>query len=199
MSTHQSLPQCENRKWNRQTSSHFVPGRRLSAQGLYHILICTAKSSEKRVDYVKTLDCKQSECPGWPDMDPWVHVAGWHEASQRTTFCTEVGGGGKKQNEEKRNGITFLILNKNTICPSLHLFSLVMSPLLGTRDGLNGDIVAFWEQHPDAVWVWKAELQHQWFCCQGEDYTSGNFLINVADWKLHETVMMINNITVQQQ
>lgn len=60
-STHQSLLQSENRKWNRlEKSSYFVPVSRLSAQRLYHILICTAKSSEKRVDYTETLYCKQS-------------------------------------------------------------------------------------------------------------------------------------------
>lgn len=179
------------------TSSRFVPVRRFSVQGLYHILTCTAKSSEKRVDYTETLYCKQSECPGWPDMDLWVTrltVRGWSGRKGK-------GAEAKKQNEEKeRNAIAFLILNGNTICPSLCLFSFTyvpffffsfISPFLGTRGGLNGDIVAAWEQHPDAVWVCKAELQHQWFCCQGEDYTCGNFLINVGAWMMMTDSMQL--------
>lgn len=75
----------------------------------------------------------------------------------------------KRLNQEKKNAITFLILNGNTICPSLsfHLFFLLtlmfvfISTIMESRGGLNGNSVASWEQHPDAVWVCKAELQHQ--------------------------------------
>lgn len=70
---------------------------------------------------------------------------------------------------EKRNTVT------HSETPSVHLYVYFLfffasipllipffhPPLLGTRRGENGDTVAFWEQRPDAVWVFKAELQHQ--------------------------------------
>ena len=158
------------------TSSHFVPVRRVSAQRLYHILMCPAKSSEKRVDYIETLYSKQSENLGWPDMD-LIWILGCREQKKA-----------KRGEEQKCNRLHYyewkhhLSISMSLFSPSVPFFSLI-SPLLGGRGGLNGDTVASWEQHPDAVWVCKAELQHQWFCCQGDDLSSQNVLINLP-WKI---------------
>ena len=152
--------------------------RKLSAQQLYHILTYTATSSEKRVDYWNTVAVRMPWLT-WYGPVGGVQIAGWKDAWEDD--CRRNAG--------------------NTICPSLFLFSHLfcfsdllfsfISPLFGTRDGLNGDIVASWEQYPDAVWVCKAELQHQWFCCQGEDYISGELTNKYGCW------MMMNNVTVQ--
>lgn len=137
---------------------------------------CPAKSSEKRVDYTETLYSEQSGNLGWPDMD-LIWILGCREQKKA-----------KGGEEQKCNRLHYsewkhhLSISMSLFSPSLPFFSLI-SPLLGSRGGLNGDTVASWEQHPDAVWVCKAELQHQWFCCQGDDLSSRNVLINVP-WKI---------------
>lgn len=80
------------------------------------------------------------------------------------------------------------IKNPSTICPSLCVSSHLcfMWPPSGSRGGLNGDSVASCEQYPDAVWVCQVELQHQWFCCQGEDDNSGNLFRSTGAWRSND-------------
>lgn len=197
-STHQSLLECENRMSNRPEQAHILcqwGGFQLNdCMTSSYVLLRSVKEELTLLKHCTV--CSQST------LADTIWIRGCRLPGEtmlrRTTVQGSSGRKGAKKNKQKKwNAITFLILNGNTICPSLclfpHLFfclrTLVftfISTLLGSRGGLNGDIVASWEQHPDAVWVCKAELQHQWFCCQGEDYSSGNLLINVGAWMLHD-------------
>lgn len=67
------------------------------------------------------------------------------------------------------------VKQNSTISPSLCLFILSISflffihlPSQRVRDGLNGDIVAYWEQNRDAVWVCDAETPASVILLPGE-------------------------------
>lgn len=112
-STHQSLLQCENRKWNRQEED-FLLGDCITSscvllspvkKELTILKHCTVSSQGALTDLIWILGC-------WllGDMMP------------RTATAHDEVNGGENSKKRKRTGI-MLMLNANTIRPSLCLLS----------------------------------------------------------------------------
>lgn len=130
--------QCENGMWNRPQLCECITSS--------YVLLCSVKAESTVLKHCTV----RRRYPRRPDID--LRVLG-EAVHWRMPFTT---------------------LNEDTICPSpcpfppffllsfyfISFFCFISDPV-GSRGGLNGDCVASWEQHPGAVWVCKAELQHQ--------------------------------------